>query len=1241
MIASVPTILVVDDEVQNRKLVELLLRPEGYNIQTAVDGEAALAAIAQQAPDLILLDIMMPGINGYQLAKRLKADPATADIPIIMVTALADRPSRLKGLEAGAEEFLTKPLERAELCLRVRNMLRIKAYGDFLKNHSVILEQQVQARSAELLQFRSAMDSTADAIMMVNRSTMRFVEVNATACEMLGYTREELFSIGPAQLAAVELPELERAYDGIIAGQLVEEELTQLTFRRKDGSQFPAEVNRHALLSGTDWVIVGIVSDITERKAAEDSIRRLNRVHAMLSGITTLMVRTKQRDDLVREACRIAIVHGGYVMAWIGAVDREAGIVRPIASAGEVGDFFDVSSLSISETPPDSFGPVGRAVRDMKPKFHSDSTSGLRRRMQPYFLARGIRSLAVIPLLAGGQAVGVLALYAAEPVAFDEQEMLLLQELADGIAFAMAGIESAAKLERITRVNAMLSEINGAIVRIRDRQSLFEEVCRIAVETGGLPFAFLCIVEEAEMRLRAVATAGRDDGFLEKTRARHSLRDDAPEGHGIAAKSVREKRTVIVNDTETHPDIAYRGKFTERGILSAAALPLIIAGKAVGTLGLHAAEVDFFDGDELKLLTEVTANIAFALEHLQGEAKVRRLTRVYAVLSGINTLIVRTRDRGELFEEACRIAVEAGGFKLCWLGQVDPTTTQLKIAAWQGGDRAYMDQIPLGLGEDGEGVGLAARAVREAKPVIVEDIQSDPRITLDAEALKRNLHSLVILPLIVSDSVVGVLALYASEIGFFNDDEMRLLTELAGDIAFAMDNIQKQERLDYLAYYDPLTGLANRTLFLERMSQYMRGAASASHKLAVLLVDVERFKSINDSLGRPSGDALLMQMAKWLILKTGDAGLLARVGADHFALMLPQAQGESDVAQFVNETVTAFMKHPFRIDEGVFRLAVKIGVALFPEDGADADTLFRNAEAALKRAKKRGERYLFHTQQMTESVAAKLSMENKLRQALDRGEFMLHYQPKGNLNSGRLSGAEALIRWNDPRTGLTPPGLFIPILEETGLIHDVGRWALRQAIADHLRWRAAGLQAVRIAVNVSPLQLRDRGFIDELRQIIGVDPHAAAGLELEITESVLMEDVKHSITTLEAIRKMGIVLAIDDFGTGFSSLSHLARLPVDTLKIDRSFVTSMTSGPQGLALVSTIINLAHSLKLKVVAEGVETDEQSRLLRLLGCDEMQGYLFSKPVACDLFEASFLLPGGAADRIPAALPQPEAA
>jgi EAL domain-containing protein (putative c-di-GMP-specific phosphodiesterase class I) len=301
-------------------------------------------------------------------------------------------------------------------------------------------------------------------------------------------------------------------------------------------------------------------------------------------------------------------------------------------------------------------------------------------------------------------------------------------------------------------------------------------------------------------------------------------------------------------------------------------------------------------------------------------------------------------------------------------------------------------------------------------------------------------------------------------------------------------------------------------------------------------------------------------------------------------------------------------------------------VALFPDDGADTDSLFRNAEVALKKAKSSSECCLFYTQSMNELVAGKLTLENQLRQALRRGEFVLHYQPKVNLISGRMSSVEALIRWNKPDAGLVPPGHFIPILEEIGLIQEVGRWAMGQASLDYRRWHAAGLQPVRIAVNVSALQLRNRSFLGDIRQLIESHDQAAAGLELEITESLIMEDVKHSISSLQALRALGLTIAIDDFGTGFSSLSYLSKLPVDTLKIDRSFVIDMTVTPEGLALVSTIINLAHALKLKVVAEGVETEEQARLLRLLNCDEMQGYLFSKPIAAEAFERLFLVRPG---------------
>jgi diguanylate cyclase (GGDEF)-like protein len=390
-----------------------------------------------------------------------------------------------------------------------------------------------------------------------------------------------------------------------------------------------------------------------------------------------------------------------------------------------------------------------------------------------------------------------------------------------------------------------------------------------------------------------------------------------------------------------------------------------------------------------------------------------------------------------------------------------------------------------------------------------------------------------------------------------------------------------------------------------------------------LFIDLDRFKNINHSLGRLAGDALLKQVAEWLAQNRGDANLVARLGADHFGVVLPDVASGRNLARLLEEMQKALMAHPFCLHESTLRVSATVGVALFPNDGADAETLCRNAEFALKKAKARGNRYLFYTATMTNAVEGKLSLETQLREAIEKEQFVLYYQPKISLASGKVTGAEALIRWNDPRTGLVPPGRFIPSLEETGLIYEVGRWALGTAMKDYVRWRASGLAVGRIAVNVSPIQLRDPDFIAELEQTISIDAHAAAGLELEITEGVIMDDISYNITSLRAIRAMGLTVAIDDFGTGFSSLSYLAKLPVDILKIDRSFIIEMTQSPEGLALVSTIISLARGLKLKVVAEGVETEEQFRLLRLLACDEMQGFFFSRPIPAEIFESKYLI------------------
>lgn len=600
-------------------------------------------------------------------------------------------------------------------------------------------------------------------------------------------------------------------------------------------------------------------------------------------------------------------------------------------------------------------------------------------------------------------------------------------------------------------------------------------------------------------------------------------------------------------------------------------------------------------------------------ERKLAEVRINNLNRIYAVLSRINALIVRVRDREELFREACSIAVEAGQFRMAWIGLVDRDAMLVRPAAWSGEVRDFFDIAPLAVTETRPGGhGLAGQAVRRRTPVISNDIENDPQRMMKKEMRERGIKSLAVIPLLLDGEAVGVLALYARETGFFDDEEMKLLMELAGDISFALDHIAKAEKLDYVAYYDVLTGVANRTLFDDRLTQRLKDAAPEHLGVALVLLDIDRFKSVNDSLGRQAGDELLKQVARRLVRRAGDSSLVGRLNTNHFTIMLPGMKHADDAGRLVEEQLRDCFREPFQLGSGTeLRMSAKAGVALYPGDGADPETLHRNAEAAMKQAKASGERFLFYAQQMTERIAEKLILENQLRRALEREEFVLHYQPKVNLKTRRVEGVEALIRWQSPERGLVPPMKFIPVLEETGMILEAGAWVIRRAALDHRHWVERGIVAPRISVNVSAIQLRKGDFVRTVQDALaqGTD---RPGIDLEITESLVMEDIEENIKKLVAIRERGVSIAVDDFGTGYSSLRYLARLPAQTVKIDRSFIATILQDGNTMTLVSTIISLAHALGLKVVAEGVESEDQAKALLGLKCDEMQGYFISRPV-----------------------------
>ncbi len=438
-----------------------------------------------------------------------------------------------------------------------------------------------------------------------------------------------------------------------------------------------------------------------------------------------------------------------------------------------------------------------------------------------------------------------------------------------------------------------------------------------------------------------------------------------------------------------------------------------------------------------------------------------------------------------------------------------------------------------------------------------------------------------------------------------------------------------QEQLEHQSNYDTLTGLANRNLLLDRVERALALGRRTGSLVGVAVLDLDHFKNINNALGPPIGDHVLTIVGERLLASVRETDTVARLGGDEFALVLPGLAEIEDGVRVAGRLRGAVSSHPeiIAVLQRVQRalttplsvpgeslpITCSVGLSVFPHDGADVDTLLRNAEAAMYRAKELGRNsFQFYSAEMTARTSERLSLQVRLRNALERGEFLLHYQPKVELSSGRISGVEALIRWNSPHMGLVAPGTFIAVLEETGLIVEVGRWAMEQAARDYGIWLKAGRGPPRIAVNVSPLQLRRDDFVATVASIVEKSISGDPGLDLEITESLLMQSIEANARKLIEIREVGIGIAIDDFGTGFSSLSYLAKLPVDVLKIDRTFISGLSDRPDDTGIVSTIIALAHSLKLKVVAEGVETEEQARILRELHCDEIQGYLLTRPL-----------------------------
>ncbi|MBI3802138.1 MAG: EAL domain-containing protein [Nitrospirae bacterium] len=601
----------------------------------------------------------------------------------------------------------------------------------------------------------------------------------------------------------------------------------------------------------------------------------------------------------------------------------------------------------------------------------------------------------------------------------------------------------------------------------------------------------------------------------------------------------------------------------------------------------------------------------------QAEELLQLHARRQAVLAELGHRALSGTPVQTLMEKAAASIAQMLEVDYCKVLEPLPDGSGLLLRAGVGWREGLVGQRKLDLWKGSQ----AAYTLQSSGPVVMEDVQTETRFKVSPLLSEHHIVSGVSVLIPGQDYPYGVLGAHTTHRRVFTGEDVHFLQSTANILAAAIDRKKAEERIEHQAYHDALTSLPNRLLLEDRLAVATARAHRSGEILAILLIDLDRFKVINDTLGHPAGDELLRQTAGRFAGCIREGDTVARMGGDEFAILLLNLDSDEIVMQ-VADRIAASLKDPFRVEGSTLYITASIGVAVYPQAGFDAQTLLRHADIALYRAKEQGRNTLrYFSPTMNVKALERLSLESNLRQALEREEFLLHYQPQVELKRGGIVGFEALVRWQRPESGLVSPADFIPLAEETGLIIPIGEWVLHAACAQGKAWQNAGLPPTRIAVNLSARQFHKDNLvevIDRILQETGFDPHL---LELELTESVLMGKERRIFNMLRDLAEMGIQLSIDDFGTGYSSLSYLKRFPIAKLKVDQLFVRNLTTDTNDAVIAQTVVAMAHSLHLKAVAEGVETEAQLAFLRSVGCDEIQGYLFSRPLPAQ--EAAQLL------------------
>jgi diguanylate cyclase (GGDEF)-like protein/PAS domain S-box-containing protein len=1093
--------------------------------------------------------------------------------------AFDSRLDRARARADGVRSVIIAPLRSGEALIGVllaayaepqafydRDIGNLQILGETLG--VTIDRHRMHARLREAAEkYRALFDLNPQPMFVTELPTLRVLAVNRSAAEMYGYDPQELIGRPMTDLRAPDETAPRTTMPGDAFANL------RLRHRHRDGHVFDVEISGTTIdFAGRPARLVRSL-DVSARLRAEAALARVSRAQRVLSACNESLVRASSEQALLEELCRIAVDIGGYAMAWVGFAREDA--QRTVEAAAKVGDprgYIGSFRMSWAADEPAGQGPVGMTIRSGQLMIVPDVETDPRcRHWAQHALAHGFRGLVCLPLRDGERTFGLFYLYLNEVATPPEDEVALLKALADDLAFGLVNLrvreQQRQTQEAQQRVQTAMLKV-AAAVSASTGTEFFEQLALNMADALGAQASFIATLDQQSMVARTL-------GAVVRGQVRRNF--DAPLAGsrlaGLMASGAYLVTEGVAEAFAPYPLLAAIGAQAYAGH------SLFDAGGRVSGLVLVAFAEPLRHQEFLASTLRIFAvRVAAELDRRKADEHIRHQA----------SLLDKARDAIVVADTACRVQYWNKSAERLYGWRADEAMGQ-SVATLLFEDEATADHAHAELMACGEWNGEVARRRKlgqsvqvEARWTLVRDDQGAPQsvLMIDTDITQRK---------------------------------------------------QAEAKIQKLAFYDGLTSLPNRQLLQDRLHKALASCVRHRAGGALLCMDLDNFKTLNDTLGHDKGDMLLQQVAMRLVSCVREVDTVARLGGDEFVIVLEELSAVPEEvavqARRVGEKILTTLAQPYRLDGYEHQSTASIGVARFGADTESAGELLKQADIAMYQAKAAGRHTLrFFDPGLQAAVTARAALEGDLRQAFVQREFFLHYQPQFDLHS-RIVGVEALVRWRHSARGLVSPADFIPLAEETGMILLLGHRVLEIACTLLASWgKEPRLAHLTMAVNVSARQFRHADFVRQVRSVIeqtGADPQR---LKLELTESVLVSDMQAIVSKMDALKDLGVRFALDDFGTGYSSLAYLKKLPLHQLKIDQSFVRDVLTDANDAAIARTVIALAQSLGLDVIAEGVETVAQRDFLASQGCEAFQGYFFGRPMAADALD-KLLRAGGA--------------